>query len=135
MVCRWLRVPSFAGVDIRTEGVVLSGELARERGKGLLEHILDAKAVLLVRAGGQGEGRDVACGADAGGNDVLVKLLLLLLGELERLPVEVRLVVLSRRVETVPSLDNRVDNVLERLKALLVTLCVEERLKTRVGER
>jgi hypothetical protein len=134
MACIRLMAPSCTGVETLTEGVVLSGELAGERSKSLLEHTLDAKAVLLVRAGGEGEGRDIARGADAGGNDVLVKLLLLLLGELQRLPVEVRLVVLRRRVETVPSLDDRVDDILERLKALLVTLCVEEVLKTRVDE-
>lgn len=76
-------------------------------------------ALRAVGARGQRQPPNGATGADAGGNDVLVKLCGLLGGELDVVRVDVDLVLIGGLVP-VPALDHGVHEVLEGLVGLLI---------------
>ena len=113
--------------------LLLAGEIAKrkvrplqvlgQQAEGFLQHCLHCQTVLLGGARRQREPRDVARRADARRLHVLGEQRKIVRSKDESLVVEVRLVRLRRRIEFMPALDDRVDDVLEQLEALLIAAC------------
>ena len=96
-------------------------KVIRQHAKGLLENSFNRQTVLLARARRQREARDVPRRTYTRRLDILRKQRQVLLGEDKLAEIKIRGVRLRCRIEAMPPLDYRVDDILEELEALLVT--------------